>query len=200
MSKSTICNAISEVCAAINEALQNYAKTPSTEEEWLSIAQEFNEKWNFPNCIGAFPSSEEEWLAIAEEFEHHNLLGLCRPDFQVRGRLTIYKPEWGYSHGIFSLSVQEFPCQQVQQLSHAALKVLRSLGVAASFHLHLDVRQRLQGDHNLLGLCRPDFQVRGRLTIYKPEWGYSHGIFSLSVQEFPCQQVQQLSHAALKNA
>ncbi|KAI8432783.1 hypothetical protein MSG28_013742 [Choristoneura fumiferana] len=45
--------AISEVCAAINEALQNYAKTPSTEEEWLSIAQEFNEKWNFPNCIGA---------------------------------------------------------------------------------------------------------------------------------------------------
>ncbi|KAI8432786.1 hypothetical protein MSG28_013744 [Choristoneura fumiferana] len=230
MSKSTICNAISEVCAAINEALQNYAKTPSTEEEWLSIAQEFNEKWNFPNCIGAvdgkhcviqapinsgsdffnykstfsvvlmaiFPSSEEEWLAIAEEFEHHNLLGLCRPDFQVRGRLTIYKPEWGYSHGIFSLSVQEFPCQQVQQLSHAALKVLRSLGVAASFHLHLDVRQRLQGDHNLLGLCRPDFQVRGRLTIYKPEWGYSHGIFSLSVQEFPCQQVQQLSHAALK--
>ncbi|KAI8432781.1 hypothetical protein MSG28_013740 [Choristoneura fumiferana] len=26
---------------------------PSTEEEWLSIAQEFNEKWNFPNCIGA---------------------------------------------------------------------------------------------------------------------------------------------------
>lgn len=26
MSKSTICNAISEVCAAINEALQNYAK------------------------------------------------------------------------------------------------------------------------------------------------------------------------------
>ncbi|KAI8432791.1 hypothetical protein MSG28_013744 [Choristoneura fumiferana] len=53
MSKSTICNAISEVCAAINEALQNYAKTPSTEEEWLSIAQEFNEKWNFPNCIGA---------------------------------------------------------------------------------------------------------------------------------------------------
>ncbi|KAI8432788.1 hypothetical protein MSG28_013744 [Choristoneura fumiferana] len=321
MSKSTICNAISEVCAAINEALQNYAKTPSTEEEWLSIAQEFNEKWNFPNCIGAvdgkhcviqapinsgsdffnykstfsvvlmaivdanynfifadigcqgrisdggvfrntsfyqklqnnelnlpndqslpgrpqnmpfFPSSEEEWLAIAEEFEHHNLLGLCRPDFQVRGRLTIYKPEWGYSHGIFSLSVQEFPCQQVQQLSHAALKVLRSLGVAASFHLHLDVRQRLQGveapvqesedlesetiaseepeitestnsenentrpHHNLLGLCRPDFQVRGRLTIYKPEWGYSHGIFSLSVQEFPCQQVQQLSHAALK--
>ncbi|XP_037303438.1 protein ALP1-like [Manduca sexta] len=53
MSKSTICNAISEVCAAINEALQDYAKTPSTEEEWLSIAQEFNEKWNFPNCIGA---------------------------------------------------------------------------------------------------------------------------------------------------
>ncbi|RVE45037.1 hypothetical protein evm_010316 [Chilo suppressalis] len=53
ISKSSIYNDISEVCVAINEALQDYAKTPSTEEEWLSIAQEFNEKWIFPNCIGA---------------------------------------------------------------------------------------------------------------------------------------------------
>lgn len=26
---------------------------PSTEEEWLEIAQDFNNKWNFPHCIGA---------------------------------------------------------------------------------------------------------------------------------------------------
>lgn len=28
-------------------------QTPSTETEWLSIAQESNEKWNIPNCVGA---------------------------------------------------------------------------------------------------------------------------------------------------
>nr|CAI5856999.1 unnamed protein product [Callosobruchus analis] len=41
MSKATICNVISEF------------QTPSTEEEWLSIAEEFKDKWNFPNCVGA---------------------------------------------------------------------------------------------------------------------------------------------------
>lgn len=28
-------------------------QTPSTEDEWMKIVQEFNEKWNFPNCVGA---------------------------------------------------------------------------------------------------------------------------------------------------
>ena len=28
-------------------------QTPSTEEEWMKIADAFEEKWNFPNCIGA---------------------------------------------------------------------------------------------------------------------------------------------------
>lgn len=26
---------------------------PTTEKEWLAIAEDFNKKWNFPNCIGA---------------------------------------------------------------------------------------------------------------------------------------------------
>ena len=26
---------------------------PSSAEEWMSIAEEFEAKWNFPNCIGA---------------------------------------------------------------------------------------------------------------------------------------------------
>lgn len=28
-------------------------QTPSTKEEWRKIANDFNEKWNFPHCIGA---------------------------------------------------------------------------------------------------------------------------------------------------
>lgn len=30
-----------------------YIKTPSTEEEWKTIAKEYEERWNFPNCIGS---------------------------------------------------------------------------------------------------------------------------------------------------
>lgn len=45
---------IQEVCKAIWEALAlTYVKPPDTEEEWLKISQEFNNKWNFPNCLGA---------------------------------------------------------------------------------------------------------------------------------------------------
>ncbi|CAG2233049.1 unnamed protein product [Mytilus edulis] len=28
-------------------------KVPSSSHEWLTIAKDFNEKWNFPNCLGA---------------------------------------------------------------------------------------------------------------------------------------------------
>lgn len=30
-----------------------FFQTPNTEEEWLKISQQFEEKWNFPNCLGA---------------------------------------------------------------------------------------------------------------------------------------------------
>ena len=28
-------------------------KVPQTEEEWIRISEELEEKWNFPNCLGA---------------------------------------------------------------------------------------------------------------------------------------------------
>nr|XP_042907821.1 uncharacterized protein LOC122271254 [Parasteatoda tepidariorum] len=33
--------------------LNNYLDVPSTEEEWIAIAKEFEKKLNFPNCIGS---------------------------------------------------------------------------------------------------------------------------------------------------
>ena len=30
-----------------------YLKVPSRQKEWLEIALKFEEKWNFPNCVGA---------------------------------------------------------------------------------------------------------------------------------------------------
>ncbi|CAH2011644.1 unnamed protein product [Acanthoscelides obtectus] len=41
------------ICEAMNEALHEYFKMPTTEEEWKIIANGFEEHWNFPGCCGA---------------------------------------------------------------------------------------------------------------------------------------------------
>lgn len=50
---STVSNIIKSTCSAIWEILRpEYLQCP-TEEQWKSIADGFEMKWNFPNCIGA---------------------------------------------------------------------------------------------------------------------------------------------------
>ncbi|XP_030750675.1 putative nuclease HARBI1 [Sitophilus oryzae] len=50
----TISRIIPEVCSAIYNVLkEEYLQVPSSEQEWLQIARQFEEKWNFPQCIGA---------------------------------------------------------------------------------------------------------------------------------------------------
>uniref|UniRef100_A0A803KDN9 DDE Tnp4 domain-containing protein n=1 Tax=Xenopus tropicalis TaxID=8364 RepID=A0A803KDN9_XENTR len=45
---------IPETCNAIIESLKaEYLKFPSTEVEWKSVAKQFEDYWNFPNCLGA---------------------------------------------------------------------------------------------------------------------------------------------------
>ncbi|XP_043264894.1 uncharacterized protein LOC122404736 [Colletes gigas] len=56
ISKQSISNIVPEVCAAIIDVLKDYVKTPESEEEWLKVAQTYEEKWNFPHCVGAISS------------------------------------------------------------------------------------------------------------------------------------------------
>lgn len=54
ISKRAISYIVQEVCSAISKNLMSvYLSVPKTEEEWMRIADEFNERWNFPNAIGA---------------------------------------------------------------------------------------------------------------------------------------------------
>lgn len=54
MGKSTISYIVREVCQAIHSILgAQYMPTPSNRAEWSRIAEEFERKWQFPNCIGA---------------------------------------------------------------------------------------------------------------------------------------------------
>ncbi|XP_062607230.1 uncharacterized protein LOC134269020 [Saccostrea cucullata] len=51
---STASTIIPETCIAIYNALkENYLKIPQTQQEWMAIANSFDEQWDFPNCIGA---------------------------------------------------------------------------------------------------------------------------------------------------
>ncbi|XP_030758575.1 putative nuclease HARBI1 isoform X2 [Sitophilus oryzae] len=51
---NTLSQIIPEVCKAIYDVLKDdYLKMPNTEAEWTKIADDFNTKWNFPNCLGS---------------------------------------------------------------------------------------------------------------------------------------------------
>lgn len=51
--RSTVYKIIPETCEAIIKALQPIYLPPVTQEDWRNVANDFYEKWNFPNCIGA---------------------------------------------------------------------------------------------------------------------------------------------------
>ncbi|KAK3746102.1 hypothetical protein QZH41_015519, partial [Actinostola sp. cb2023] len=54
MGKATISYIIREVCHAIYKILgPKFMAVPSTPQEWSVIADEFERKWQYPNCIGA---------------------------------------------------------------------------------------------------------------------------------------------------
>ncbi|CAH1992807.1 unnamed protein product [Acanthoscelides obtectus] len=44
---------IPETCDAIYSALKTYLKFPNSKQEWIAIAEEFERRWQFPNCLGA---------------------------------------------------------------------------------------------------------------------------------------------------
>ena len=54
ISKSAIPYIVQEVCRGIIANLAcTYLKVPSTKSEWMKIAKQFYDHWNFPNALGA---------------------------------------------------------------------------------------------------------------------------------------------------
>ncbi|XP_031327719.1 protein ANTAGONIST OF LIKE HETEROCHROMATIN PROTEIN 1-like isoform X2 [Photinus pyralis] len=68
MGQSTIAGIIPEVCIAIYNNLKNqYLKMPTTTQEWLKIANEFEERWNLPHVLGALDGKHVVIKAPANE-------------------------------------------------------------------------------------------------------------------------------------
>lgn len=50
---STVSTIVPEVAKAIWEGLVHQYMPVPQEEDWQTVAHDFNERWNFPNCLGA---------------------------------------------------------------------------------------------------------------------------------------------------
>lgn len=50
---STVCGIVYETCDAIWKTMQPIYMPCPTKEDWVRIANDFEMKWNFPNCVGA---------------------------------------------------------------------------------------------------------------------------------------------------
>ena len=51
--RSTVANIVHEACTAIWNVLKNdYMNASETTLDWRNIAEKFEGRWNFPNCIG----------------------------------------------------------------------------------------------------------------------------------------------------
>ena len=54
VASNTVCKIVPIVCRAIFRVLApDYFRFPDTTEDWTEIADQFQEKWQFPNCLGA---------------------------------------------------------------------------------------------------------------------------------------------------
>ena len=54
VSEVSISRFIPEVCdAIIDNFMDEYMSLPDSEDKWLSIANEYEERWQFPNWVGA---------------------------------------------------------------------------------------------------------------------------------------------------
>ncbi|KAK7461651.1 hypothetical protein BaRGS_00038600 [Batillaria attramentaria] len=51
--RTTLGEIIPHTCRMIVKALDKYIKVPNSPEKWQAVAQAYNDRWNFPHCVGA---------------------------------------------------------------------------------------------------------------------------------------------------
>ena len=89
---STSRNIVQETCQAIIRILgSKHLVTPSTAEEWLLIANHFEQRWNFPHCIGCVdgkhirisqPKNSGSYYHNYKDFFSIVLMAIAGPDYK----------------------------------------------------------------------------------------------------------------------
>lgn len=80
VAKNTINKFLPKVCKALlDEYSDEYLRLPSHEDEWRQIANNFDQKWNFPHCTGALDGKHVEIVCPANTNTiYHNYKGYFR--------------------------------------------------------------------------------------------------------------------------
>ena len=47
---------------------------PDSKEKWLSVAKEFEEKWQFPNCVGAIDGKHVPLINLSIMARHTSII------------------------------------------------------------------------------------------------------------------------------
>ncbi|XP_050517397.1 uncharacterized protein LOC126892027 [Diabrotica virgifera virgifera] len=92
ISPQLISSIVIEVCEALKNVLRDQVKVPTTSDEWKKISDLFEERWNFPNCVGAIDgkhivimsrlNSGSEYINYKGTFSIV-LMALCDADYCV---------------------------------------------------------------------------------------------------------------------
>ena len=92
ISTSAICYIIRDVCKALKaHFVPRHVKIPSSTEEWFEIAKGFEEKWNFPHCLGAVDGKHIVMQCPAKAGSYHYnykgthsivLVAVAGPDYE----------------------------------------------------------------------------------------------------------------------
>ena len=92
ISKGAISYIARDVCNGINKNMSPlYLKVPLTMEEWLEISRKFEERWQFPNCVGAIDGKHIVMQPPPEAGSHffnykhtHSiiLMAIAEPDYE----------------------------------------------------------------------------------------------------------------------
>ncbi|KAH7974134.1 hypothetical protein HPB49_010290 [Dermacentor silvarum] len=84
--RSTACGIVSSVCQVLWDVLGPlYVACPSSADEWLQIASDFEERWNMPHCVGAI---DEKHVAIecpSKSESLHPFLAASTEEEQLHG-------------------------------------------------------------------------------------------------------------------
>ena len=71
VSRATVSKIIRETCEGIWAALEDvYMKVPNRSYDWIAIATDFEEQWNFPNSLGALDGKHVNIICLEMLAQH----------------------------------------------------------------------------------------------------------------------------------
>lgn len=123
--RSTISNIVRETCEVIWKKLSPvYLHMPENENEWRQVAQQFQERWNFPHCLGSIDGkhfhiqcpklSDSQYYNYKQHFSSL-VLAMCDAEYKFT-YVNIGSAGREGDAGVFSRS-DLFQCLEREQLN-----------------------------------------------------------------------------------